>query len=260
MLVVPVTGLLRTKEFQSSVSRVAKADGRGACVRVTPAEALESGFKTQLRDCLKYLDLKPESVHLIVDYEANDPVAPDPISVLAQVPALDEWPTLWIAAGTFPSDLQGFQPGNRRIPRREWLTWKRAISNSRKLRRKPGFSDYTIQYGMYKEPVDGCNPSVSVRYTLPEEWLIMRGEAPRPKSRLKAGEIRPGREQWNGHAQILCDDPNLFYGEKFSWGDGFIYEKSQDVKTPGSYEIWLRAGINHHLTVVSRQIANLGAL
>src|SRR5438874_5943150 len=186
MSVVPVTALSRSAEFQSSVARVAKADGRGACMRITPAEVLRPGFGSQMKDCLACLGLKPRSVHLIIDYEANNPTTPDPVSVLAQVPDLAEWPTLCIAGGAFPPDLQEFQPGNWRIPRTEWLAWKRAISNGKNLRRKPNFSDYTIQYGLYKEPVDGCNPSVSVRYTLDEEWLIMRGEAARGKSGAKS--------------------------------------------------------------------------
>lgn len=260
MSVIPVTGLSRSKEFQSSVARIAKADGRGACMRITPAEVLRQGFQREIKNCLANLELGPDVIHLIIDYEASDLEDPDPIAVLGQLPTLAEWPTLCIAGGAFPPDLQEFEPGHRRIPRTEWLAWKRAISNGKKLSRKPGFSDYTIQYGNYKEPVSGCNPSVSVRYTLPEEWLIMRGEAPRGKAGSKSAETRPGLEQWNGHAQILCDSLDLFYGEDFSWGDHFIYEMSQDTNNTGSYEIWLRAGINHHLTVVSRQIASLGGL
>jgi len=69
-------------------------------------------------------------------------------------------------------------------------------------------------------------------------------------------ETRPGREQWNAHAQLLCDDGKLFYGQGFSWGDAFIHERSLNTENHGNPEIWLRAGINHHMTVVSRQIAN----
>ena len=98
---------------------------------------------------------------------------------------------------------------------------------------------------------------MSIRYTLDEEWLIMRGEAVRGRAASNADEARPGREQWNAHAQLLCDDGNLFYGETFSWGDAFIRERSVKIENHGSPEIWLRAGINHHMTVVSQQIANL---
>lgn len=207
---------------------------------------------------MKSLRLTEDAVHLLVDYEANDPAIRSVESLLAAIPNLGKWQTLSVASGAFPPDLQGFVPGNQRIPRSDWLAWKKAVLTAKNSLRKPSFSDYTIQYGLYKEPVEGCNPSVSVRYTLDEEWLIMRGDAVRGKATSDPKETRPGREQWHGHAQLLCDDENLFYGESFSWGDAFIHEKSHDGKNYGSHEIWLRAGINHHMTVVSRQIANLG--
>ena len=258
LALVPVTGLSRTKEYQASVATVVKDDKRGICLRLTPAEIIDAGFASNIRALLKSLGLSEDAVHLLVDYEANDPVVPSVESLLAAIPNLSKWRTLSVASGAFPPDLQGFEPGNRKIPRTDWLAWKKAVSTAKNSLRKPSFSDYTIQCGLYKEPVDGCNPSVSVRYTLDEEWLIMRGDAVRGKATSHSQETRPGREQWHGQAQLLCDDENLFYGEGFSWGDAFIHEKSLDSKNYGSHEIWLPAGINHHMTVVSRQIANLG--
>jgi len=254
---VPVAGLSRTKEYQSSVAGVVKDDKRGICLRITPAEILHAGFTKTIRSFLKSLRLDAESVHLLIDYEANNPAEPTSQSLLEAIPNLNEWQTVSVASGAFPPDLQGFQPGNRKIPRNDWIAWKEAVSNGRNRLRKPTFSDYTIQYGLYKEPVEGCNPSVSIRYTLDEEWLIMRGEAVRGRAGSNHHEERPGREQWNAHAQLLCDDGNLFYGESFSWGDAFIRERSVNTDNHGSPEIWLRAGINHHMTVVSRQIASL---
>jgi hypothetical protein len=258
LAIVPVTGLARTKEYQASVATIVKHDRRGLCLRVTPVEILDAGFTNSIKAFLNSLRLTEDAVHLLVDYEANNPAVPGLESLLAAIPNLNRWQTLSLASGAFPPDLQGFRPGNRRIPRTDWLAWKKAVSRSENRMRKPSFSDYTIQYGLYKEPVEGSNPSVSVRYTLDEEWLIMRGDAVRGKATSNPKEVRPGREQWHGHAQLLCDNRDLFYGESFSWGDAFIREKSLDRKNYGSHEIWLRAGINHHMTVVSRQIANLG--
>jgi hypothetical protein len=254
---VPVAGLSRTKEYQASVAEVVKDDKRGSCLRITPAEILQADFPTTVRRFLRSLHLDPECVHLLIDYEASNPGAPSSQALLSAIPNLNEWQTVSVASGAFPPDLQGFQPGNSKIPRNDWLAWKNAITRTKDRLRKPTFSDYTIQYGLYKEPVEGCNPSVSIRYTLDEEWLIMRGEAVRGKANSKHNEERPGREQWNAHAQLLCDDNSLFYGERFSWGDAFIREKSVKTEDHGSPETWLRAGINHHMTVVSRQIASL---
>jgi hypothetical protein len=257
LLAVPVTGLSRSVEYQSSVSRVVGDDGRGVCLRVTLSEVLRSTFQGEIQDVLKKIGVRAKSVHLVVDYETSDPTELDPRSVLAKIPRLNEWQTLSIASGAFPPDLQEFEPGNRRIPRKDWLAWMGTLQKSGSRARKPSFADYTIQYGLYREPPDFCNPSVSIRYTLENDWLIMRGEATRGRNG-ETSEDRPGREQWNAQAQLLCDDKELFYGPKFSWGDEFIYQRSLNAKK-GSFEIWLRAGINHHMTVVSRQIANLDA-
>jgi Beta protein len=245
---VPVTGLLRAKQYQAAVAAILKEDKRGLCLRLTPADILQTGFRDSVKALLNSLRLTEDAVHLLVDYEASDPASPLSVRCSPLPPNLSKWQTVSMASGAFPPDLQGFEPGNRRIPRSDWLAWKKAVSQSETRIRKPSFSDYTIQYGLYKEPVEGSNPSVSVRYTLDEEWLIMRGEAVRGKATSKPDETRPGREQWHGRAQLLCDNRDLFYGESFSWGDAFIRERSLDPKNYGSHEIWLRAGINHHMT------------
>jgi hypothetical protein len=257
LALVPVTGLSRPDNYQSSVRSANRRDARGICLRITPSDVLQNGFAAAIKDFLKSFDLDAKAVHLLLDYEAGDPAEPDPQVLLAQIPNLNQWQTFSFASGAFPPDLQAFQLGNSKIPRKDWLIWKRMVfQNGKSALRKPTFSDYTIQHGRYKEPVEGCNPSASIRYTLDEEWLIMRGEAIRGRG-TNPTEIRPGREQWNAHAELLCEDKQLFYGDTFSWGDAFIRERSVNKQNHGSPEIWLRAGINHHMTVVSRQIANL---
>jgi hypothetical protein len=160
LALVPVTGLSRTKEYQASVAAIVKDDKRGICLRLTPADIIEAGFTRSIRALLKSLRLTEDAIHLLVDYEANDPAVPSVDLLLATIPNLGKWQTLSVASGAFPPDLQGFEPGNRRIPRTDWLAWKKAVSTTKNGIRKPSFSDYTIQYGLYKEPVEGCNPGI----------------------------------------------------------------------------------------------------
>jgi hypothetical protein len=254
---VPVTGLKREDKYQSAVSGVVKLDGHGICLRLLAKEALEPEFPQAVRSILRKLELDEPNADLLLDYETFDPQNPELKTLLANIPDLGRWRSLIVASGAFPEDLQRCEKGSKPIPRDDWLAWKSQFFDETSIQRRASFSDYTIQYGHYKEPVEHCIPSVSVRYTLENEWLIMRGEAPRKKTTSKNGESGPGLEQWYGHAQILCENADVFYGENFSWGDAFIYKKSERKGKPGSYEIWLRAGINHHMTVVSRQIANL---
>jgi hypothetical protein len=245
---IPVTGLSRSVEYQAAVAKVAAADRRGACVRVTSDEVLRSTFASELADHLKSLSLTAADIDLLLDGQDFDPEKPNVKAQLKRIPRLGDWRTFTVASGAFPEDLQRFEKGMHKIDRRDWLSWKQLFLDEN-LRRKPSFSDYTVQYGRYVEPPDFCNPSASIRYTLPEHWLIMRGEG-------ILNEGGPGCAQYPASATLLRESKD-FYGPEFSYGDMYISSKSDVADTDGNPGTWIRAGINHHMTVVSRQIASL---
>jgi len=66
----------------------------------------------------------------------------------------------------------------------------------------------------------------------------------------------PGFEQWPAQAILLCDLPE-YCEETFSEGDKYIRQMSLQRKQTGNVVTWLRAGINHHMTFVVRQLASL---
>jgi|SRR5580704_7955902 hypothetical protein len=68
----------------------------------------------------------------------------------------------------------------------------------------------------------------------------------------------PGREQWPASAMLLVGRPE-FCGPTFSSGDKYIYRVSHGEENHGSPETWIRAGINHHMTVVSRHYRDISA-
>lgn len=252
-----MTGLNRRNEYQSAVSDMVHMDRRGICLRVLTKELLEPRFTQKVRSLLKKCQLDESNVDLLLDFQTFDPQNPDVKNLLGSIPNLRAWRSLTIASGAFPVDLQNCEKGSNPIPRHDWLSWKTQFFDETSNQRRASFSDYTIQYGFYKEPVEHGNPSASIRYTLEDKWLVMRGEVPRGKIDYENAERRPAREQYNAHAQLLCEDTEILYDQDFSWGDAFIYERSVNREDHGSPEILLRAGINHHMTVVSRQITNL---
>ncbi len=252
---IPVTGLTRSGAYQEAASRAVKTDGRGICIRVTPDEILSRTFHKSLAVLRQTLQVGEADTDLLVDYATFQDDSPQLEALLARVPQLRRWRSLIVASGAFPKDLQEFRPGIHKIPRNDWLRWRREIA-SKKLPRKPIFSDYTIQYGKYTEPVDNCNPSASIRYTLDDAWLIMRGEAIKTK---KGKEKGPGSAQWPAYATLLLEREE-FCGSDFSAGDAYISAMSkQNGKSNGNPMTWIRAGLNHHITLVSRQIASLHA-
>lgn len=88
-------------------------------------------------------------------------------------------------------------------------------------------------------------PSGSIRYTSDTYWVVMRGE----KLNNPDG---PGYEQYIAQAQLLRERPE-FRGPKFSAGDAYIeFIATQEVET-GYTGSWLRAAINHHVTLAAQQ-------
>lgn len=79
--------------------------------------------------------------------------------------------------------------------------------------------------------------------------MIMRGEG-------VFNDDGPGYAQWPANALLLSERAE-FCGANFCYGDGYIAERSLQPDKTGNPETWLRAGINHHMTFVVRQIANL---
>jgi T4 beta protein len=244
---IPLTSLERTSGYQDAVGQVASRSG--ACFRVSPHEILRPNFASEIANLAMLLSLECGEIDLVVDYHVFDPSAPSLAVLSLRIPNIDLWRTLTVACGAFPQDLQQFSPGRHTINREDWLWWRNQTIGSRRLRRQPSFADYTVQYGFYVEPPPRSNPSASIRYALSEKWVVMRGEG-------IFNEDGPGHEQYVANAMLLCDSED-FYGQGFSYGDGYIFDVSQGVQNHGNPETWIRAGINHHLTVVARQIANL---
>ena len=246
---VPVTGLARPQSYQAAVASVNSTDRRGVCIRLLGEEIQDSAFSRQLLDLTHHLRVKPEDVDLIIDFQVVDSTCPSYVSLCARVPSLPLWRSFTIASGAFPMDLTGFRPGQHTIARIDWLRWLCQVGEGPPLVRVPDYSDYAIQYGHYREPPDRANPSASIRYTAEDDWIIMRGEALRH-------DDSPGPAQWPANAQLLSQRSE-FCGRDFSEGDRYIYEMASQPQTNGSFMTWLRAGINHHLTFVVRQIARL---
>ena len=248
MVLVPVVNLSSDKEVGKVSCSLAKRYGHGLCLRLVRAD-----FK-DLQDLAKRIDaflntcsLPIGQIDLLVDLkEDTDNEYTSILGLCQKMPNITEWRTFALASGAFPVDLTGCRPDKKNlIPRMDWKNWlgQRGVP----MKRHPSFADYTIQHPVYKEGAQFFAPSASIRYTLKDEWIVMRGQ--RGKS-----------QQYLANAAILAGLPEYkTFGEGFSYGDGQIKSKSKDLssKETGNATTWLVVGINHHLACVISQIAML---
>jgi len=256
ILLIPVICLNYDKWVQTTVTSLAKENKTGLCLRLFRTDfAHQTALNRRIGDFLNVHHLSEKDIDLLIDFqEVKDidllegfQITDEQCLKLAdlnqRIPNLLKWRTFTFACGSFPVDLSACELGVNYIPRSDWNSWARQISSA-ELQRKPSFADYTIQNPIYKESLQFFPPSASIRYTLKDRWLIMRGQ--------KSKSV-----QYLANARLLSQLPE-FFGASFSYGDAYIEGKGKDLKgKTGNAMTWLAAGINHHLACTVDQIANL---
>lgn len=250
---IPVTGLNRISEWQSSVARLLKSGTEGVCLRLTLTDAQSPTLGQDLASVVSRLGVRPDAIDLIADLEAINSSVTGYGELSNLTTGLPTWRNFVVSAGGFPKDLSGYRKNEQHsIPRLEWALWTTHVGKPSRTWRMPSFGDYTIQCPRYTQRRRGrMRYSASIRYTVQDRWIIMRGE----NVFRKGG---PGFGQYPDLALMLSGLPD-YCGEGYSRGDRYIKEISLQNKDTGAATDWLQAGINHHMTYVVRQLATFNS-
>lgn len=251
IFLIPVINLSSDEETKKTVALLAKKYRRGLCFRLVRSDFIDMNKLTEeLQNFLKLHSLSEKEIDLLVDLKDDDKNEYSKlINLVQQIPNLLDWRTFIFASGAFPVDLTDCKVNQEKyITRSDWKNWITQI-NSGLLKRCPSYADYTIQHPIYKESVRFFSPSASIRYTLKDSWLILRGRRGKSVYYLAYSNLLSQSQKYQ----------KIFRGSSFSFGDAYIVEKGKDLnsKHPGGAKDWLVAGINHHLACTIDQIANL---
>jgi hypothetical protein len=237
------TGMQST--YAQSIHSTVERLGLGLCLRISPEELRSTGAAEMIERLLSHYHAEAESVDLVIDRGAVDSGSIPYAEFAHRIPHVDVWRTVSVLAGSFPEDLSSLTSRKtHRLRRFEWQQWQELGSFSG---HRPSFGDYAIQHVLFREPVAVPNFSASVRYTMENEYFVLRGEG-------VLNEDGPGYGQWNAWAALLVGMPE-FFGATFSAGDEYIRERAEDWKRTGSAQTWLQAGFCHHLTTTALQVA-----
>lgn len=190
------------------------------------------------------IGLSAGSVHIIVDLK-DAPAATSHGRIRAALGNADEFASVVVAAGVFPTDLTQYQPGIASEPRSEWIAWWREHAATPQAERMLGFGDYTTQCAHY-QPSPEVPGSVSLRYTIDDAVLVFRGRQSNNGSGL-------GHDQMHGHCRLLVRRPE-YDGQAFSRGDQCIACWSDPANGTGNAPQWRVASIVHHVTHVVAQL------
>lgn len=204
-----------------------------------------------LDELLESTGLSRDSVSLIIDRSIVGQDNRLRRADIESIAGLAEYRDVVLLGGAFPKNLTGFKVGQHEHPRHEWISWLNTLDWGKHGIRPIAFGDYTIQHPEYEEPKAAVmNISASIRYAADKYWVIMRGEGVRNPGSA-------GFAQWPANAMMLVERAE-YKGAGYSFGDGYIASKAVDSpRGTGNPETWLRAGINHHVTLTVRQLETI---
>lgn len=255
---IPVLNTSDEADIKKAICSFAKESKNGLCLRLVCSDLNDTKKLSEvIESFLQLNNLNPENIDLLVDIQNIGDEYPDKYlkySTLSQkIPHLLQWRTFIFASGSFPVDLTGYRIDEENlIPRLDWKNWKEQFDTN-SLSRNPSFADYTIQHPVYKESSQFFAPTTSIKYTTENEWVLAKGK----KQKF---------ELYLVNAKTLADD-DCFLGENFSEGDRYIFQKAKHFeecqknpalkKETGNSELWIRAGINHHMEYTAYQISSL---
>jgi hypothetical protein len=261
--IIPVLNLNDDLKIKEAVASLSKKYDQGICLRVTSSDiANPNALNTKIEDFLKNFNLSRKNIDLLIDIKQIKEMGGQYLQFMnasQKIKNLSGWRNFIFASGAFPENLSEFKVEKpKSAPRFDWQNW---LYHKKKkgLARNPIFADYAIRNPIFKEALQYYQPTPSIKYTLENDWLIMKGEMYQS-------------DHYLANAKLLVEDTNYFYGEKFSWGDTNIAQKAKyyhqyvrDInrgkikkgKGTGRNTDWIAWGINHHLISVVDQIANL---
>jgi hypothetical protein len=246
---VPVIWRQSSLDYLAAAGRYSATSAAGACIRLTLADFKEDiELDAELDRLLSSLGIVQNSIDLIIDLEELSKEAVLVArSVFSMIPQKDQWRRMILASASFPEDLSDVGAATTStIPRREWELWKALQRRPNILpRRDLIFGDYAIAHPVPKE-LDPriMQMSASIRYTTPDDWLIVKGRNVR----------QYGFDQYFELCKTLVGRAE-YCGRDFSWGDRYIDDCANGMTGPGNATTWRKVGTNHHLTLVTRELA-----
>jgi hypothetical protein len=234
---------IRTKDsrLKACAEYVART-GSGVAFRCPLEDIGRPGIEDKILTSLKFVDAKLAETALIIDLSEAAMIGIPEVAALmihsySKFAEMGSWAKTIVAASNYPEANPSKPNQHAVVQRLELAAWKEACRLDDRIKRNLTFGDFGADHGKVAFG-DSHGPAIThLRYATPENWLITRGG---PSSSKVDGSIRFAA------ARIINSD--YFAGERFSWGDEFIFDCSSGAGRPGYPTVWRAVNMNHHMT------------
>lgn len=157
------------------------------------------------------------------------------------VPSFSAWRSVTLAASSAPKDFGTLPFGRSLVPRREWQLWASLAPAFSRL----DYGDTGHVHPSLDDPpgVAMARATVSVRYTIDDHWIIIKGSPTTGKTGKSMGT------QYLSHAKALVKEAE-FDMLPACWADDEIKKIAAGTRTPGSRQTWVGLSFNRHISHV----------
>lgn len=236
------TTLVQTLIANTTVSNV--------CIRFSNGSGGFIDINSQMATILGTLANDRNQTSILLDFgfvenHNYNMIAALAINIITGINHKPDYNNIIVASSSFLENLSTLTPTGRlyHLQRYEWDIWQTIIA-------QPGFGgivkygDYGTKYPFYAET--NFQGSCSIKYTLPTEFIVFRGEI--------SGNHAQGNGQYIIFSDRLVRSPE-YSGTAFSWGDTQIdFYAGQVLANPkrktGNARSWVEISQNHHITLL----------
>lgn len=233
--------------YRAAVHQVQNQYAMGLALRVSLADlANAQAYVGQLGVSPADIDLLIDCGHVAeIGAQLMAPVVGAALQGVGQT--LFAWRSTTLVASAAPKDASNLTAGANLMPRRDWQLWSAVAGNFPNLH----YGDYGISHRDWSEPPGYAmaNATVTPRYSLDQDWLILKGRSTRGANGV------PMRTQYHGHAATLVAQAN-FGQVPVCWADNEITQLAaqRGVGGSGNRETWVGYGVNRHVSLVCSRL------
>jgi len=161
---------------------------------------------------------------------------------------LHEVRNLVLLGTAIPESFAQIAKGSDEVPRHDWLFFKELFMAMPSGMRRPIYGDHTIVHPEFTAmDMRKVRAAGKIIYTTPKTWATRKG-----------GAFRDNPAQMHAHCKEVVSDPAFaFRGAGFSYGDKYIADCAVKAESPSNLSRWKDVAINHHITTVAHDLANL---
>jgi hypothetical protein len=163
-----------------------------------------------------------------------------------QAATLASFRSVTLASAAAPKDHGSLMLGANLVPRMDWSLWNAVRSSVPFLL---DYGDYLTGHPDLTEPPGAAmaKATVSVRYTLDNVWLIIKGR------QVSGQHGLPMTQQYLSHANIIANDPG-FSGISNVWADHQIGQAAGGAPGMGSRAKWSGFAANRHMSLIADRL------